>query len=66
MGAENNKHEGDTTQTLSNEKCLCLTVRVSQKIYGIIGIAVGEDSLEAFQKSILLLILGECTLTLEN
>ena len=63
---KNNKHAGATTQTLSNAQCLYLAVRVNQKVYGVIGIAVGRESLEAFQKSILLSILGECALAMEN
>ena len=62
----NNKHAGATTQTLSNSHCLYLAVRVNQNVYGVIGIAVGKESLDAFEKSILLSILGECALALEN
>ena len=62
----NNKHAGATTQTLSNAKCLYLSVRVNQKVYGVIAIAIEKESLETFAKSILLSILGECALALEN
>ena len=63
---KNNKHAGATTKTLSNTECLYLSVRLNQNIYGVIGIAVGKEPLDAFQKSILLSILGECALALEN
>ena len=63
---KNNKHAGATTQTLSNAKSLYLAVRVNQKVYGVIAIAIEKDSLEAFEKSILLSILGECALAIEN
>ena len=63
---KNNKHAGATTQTLSNAKSLYLAVRVNHKVYGVIAIAIERDSLEAFEKSILLSILGECALALEN
>ena len=64
--AANNKHAGATTQTLSNAKCLYLAVRVNRNVYGVIGVAVGKQDIDAFQKSILLSILGECALALEN
>ncbi len=35
-------------------------------MYGVVGIAVGEQPLDAFENSILLSILGECALALEN
>ena len=63
---KNNKHAGATTQTLSNSRCLYLAVRVNDNVYGVIGIAVGGPSIEAFEKSILLSILGECALAMEN
>ena len=62
----NNKHAGATTQTLSNAKCLYLAIRVNRNIYGILGIALNSGTLESFEKSILLSILGECGLALEN
>lgn len=64
--AANNKHAGATTQTLSNAKCLYLAVRVNRNVYAVIGVAVGKQEIDAFQKSILLSILGECALALEN
>ena len=63
---KNNKHAGATTQTLSNAKSLYLAVRVNQKVYGVIAIAIEREPLETFEKSILLSILGECALALEN
>lgn len=63
---KNNKHAGATTHTLSNVQCLYLAVRVNQSVYGVIGVAVGKQAPDAFQKSIMLSILGECALALEN
>lgn len=63
---KNNKHAGATTKTLSNTNCLYLALRVNQNVYGVIGIAVGKEAPDAFQKSILLSILGEGALALEN
>ena len=63
---KNNKHAGATTETLSSAKCLYLAVRVNRRVYGVVGIYIGEESLDSFEKSILLSILGECALSLEN
>lgn len=62
----NNKHAGATTDTLSDAKCLYLSIRTSSEVYGVIGIVMHERRLDAFEKSILLSILGECALALEN
>lgn len=63
---KNNKHAGATTETLSNAKCLYLAVRVNSRVYGVVGIYIGNEPLDAFENSILLSILGECALSLEN
>ena len=63
---KNNKHAGATTETLSNAKSLYLAVRVNSRVYGVVGIYIGDEPLDAFEKSILLSILGECALSLEN
>lgn len=63
---KNNKHAGATTETLSNAKCLYLSIRMNENVYGVVGIVVGEKALDAFENSILLSILGECALALEN
>lgn len=62
----NNKHAGTTTGTLSNAKCLYLAVRLNSRVYGVVGIYIGDEPLDSFEKSILLSILGECALSLEN
>lgn len=63
---KNNKRAGATTETLSSAKCLYLAVRVNNTVYGVVGIVMGEKSLDPFENSILLSILGECALALEN
>lgn len=63
---KNNKHAGATTNTLSNAKCLYLAVRIGDRVYGVVGIVIGEQPLDAFDNSILLSILGECAMALEN
>lgn len=63
---KNNKHAGATTQTFSDAKCLYFAVRINEVVYGVIGIAMEQEPLDAFDNSILLSILGECALSLEN
>lgn len=62
----NNRHAGATTDTWSNAKCLYLAIRVNAHVYGVVGIAVGEETLDSFEHSVLLSNLGECALALEN
>ena len=62
----NNKHAGATTQTFSQARCFYLALRVSDKVYGVVGIVMGRTPVEAYESSILLSILGECALALEN
>lgn len=67
LGAQNNKRAGATTDTLGSAKCLYLAVRVSDMVYGVVGIGLaGEAPLDSFENSIVLSILGECALALEN
>lgn len=47
---KNNKHAGATTETLSNAKCLYLAVRVNSRVYGVVGIYIGDEPLDAFEK----------------
>lgn len=61
-----NKRAGATTGTLGDAKCLYLSVRAENDVYGVIGIAIGHTPLDAFENSILLSILGECALALKN
>lgn len=63
---KNNKHAGATTNTLGGANCFYLAVRVNDTVYGVIGIALSNDSLDSFENSIILSILGECALALEN
>ncbi|MDO4288131.1 MAG: sensor histidine kinase KdpD, partial [Eubacterium sp.] len=46
---KNNKHAGATTETLPDSKCLYLAVRRGSIVYGVVGIVIGEDPLDAFE-----------------
>lgn len=63
---KNNKHAGAATDTFSDAKCYYLSIRTSSQVYGVIGIVLHGQTLDAFENSILLSILGECALALEN
>lgn len=62
----NNKHAGKTTGTMSDAKCRYLAIRINDIVYGVVGIAIGDQGMDAFENSIVLSILGECALALEN
>ena len=62
----NNKHAGKTTGTMSSAKCRYLAIRINDIVYGVVGIAIGDQGMDAFENSIVLSILGECALALEN
>lgn len=62
----NNHSAGATTEMLEETNYLYLTIRINEKIYGVIGIEVGNNPLDAFEHGVLLSILGECALALEN
>lgn len=63
----NNKRAGATTGTLSGARCFYLAVHGGGKVLAVVGISMeGENHLEAFEKSIVTAILGECSLALEK
>ncbi len=63
---KNNKHAGASTDTLSNADCLYLAIRINDRVYGVIGIVMKDEALDAFENSIVLSIIGECALALES
>lgn len=64
--AINGKHAGATTRYLSGSKSIYYAVLTDDKIYGVIGIYLGNDVLESFDKRILLAILSEMAICLDN
>lgn len=62
-----NKHRaGNTTDKYPNAKCLYLAIRINDRVYGVVGIAMNDKALDSFETNILLSILGECALALDN
>ena len=63
---EHNHAAGATTDTHSQVRYLYLSLRVNERIYGVIGIDGRDMPLDASEHGILLSILGETALALEN
>ncbi|MGN0154203.1 MAG: ATP-binding protein [Lachnospiraceae bacterium] len=58
--------EDSETGTDENEKCIYLPVEVTGDMFGTVGIAVGDQPLDAFENNIMRSILVECALALKN
>lgn len=63
---ENNRHAGTGTDHFKQAKRQYLAIRVNSTVYGVVGIMIQKQPLDAFENSVLLSILGECALALEN
>ncbi|MDO5521336.1 MAG: DUF4118 domain-containing protein [bacterium] len=63
---KNSKHAGATTEVSPDAKCLYLAIRMEKIVYGVVGIEIDHNPIDVFEHSILLAILGECSLALEN
>ena len=63
---ENNRHVGTGTDHFKQAKRQYLAIRVNSTVYGVVGIMIQKQPLDAFENSVLLSILGECALALEN
>lgn len=61
------KRAGASTEKFSDARCLYLSIRTGQQVYGVVGVSCSAKApLDAFSSSILLSILGECALALES
>lgn len=60
------RRAGATTKKYSDAKCLYHAIYLNDKVYGVIGIHINGKSLDSFENSVLLSILGECALAIEN
>ena len=63
---ENNRHAGTGTDHFKQAKRQYLAIRVNSTVYGVVGIMIQKQPLDAFENSVLLSILGECALALEK
>ena len=63
----NNAMAGATTETLSACNCLYYSVRVSNRVYGVIGIEMKDGiSIVGLERNLTITILGECAQSLEK
>ncbi len=63
----NNKHAGAGTNTLPSAKCLYMAVRGQAGVQAVIGVGMdGRGTMEAYEKNLLVSLLGECGLALEK
>lgn len=64
---QHRKRAGASTEKFPNARCLYLSIRTGQQVYGVVGVPCSAKApLDAFTSSILLSILGECALALES
>lgn len=63
---QNHHRAGATTDTYNKAKCMYMAIRINERVYGVVGIHINAKSLDSFETSILLSILGECALALDN
>ncbi|MCI6017371.1 MAG: DUF4118 domain-containing protein [Clostridiales bacterium] len=61
-----NKRAGAMTDQFGDARCLYLAIRINNKVYGVVGIYIGSKTLDSFEYSMVLSILGECALAIEN
>ena len=62
----NNHSAGATTERFPDTQYLYLSIRVNERVYGVVGIDAMGGALDASEHGILLSILGEAALALEN
>ncbi|MGO5051813.1 ATP-binding protein [Lachnospiraceae bacterium LCP25S3_G4] len=62
----NNKHAGFSTTTLPGTPCLYLAIRNGDKVFGVIGIHMKNQEMDAIEEGIMNAILNECALALEK
>lgn len=63
---ENNRQAGATTSRYREALCRYLAIRITDKVYGVVGIAMPDESLDSFENDMMLSILGECAMAMEN
>lgn len=63
---ENNTRAGAGTNIYPEAKCIYYAIRMNTSVYGVVGISMKGQTLDAFSNSVMLSILGECALTMEN
>ncbi len=60
------KRAGATTDMYPHSDYLYYSMRVQERVYGVVGVAVYDSPLDASEQSMLASVVGECSLALEN
>ncbi|MBQ8136329.1 MAG: DUF4118 domain-containing protein, partial [Clostridia bacterium] len=60
------KRAGATTDRYPQSDYLYYSMRVQERVYGVVGVAVHSSPLDASEESMLASVVGECSLALEN
>ena len=63
---DQHKRSGATTEVYPKSDYLYYSMRVQDRVYGVVGIAVHGSPLDASEQSVLGAVVGECSLALEN
>lgn len=60
------KRAGATTETYPQTDYLYYSLRIQERVYGVVGVAVHDSPLDAAEQGVLASVVGECSLALEN
>ena len=60
------KRAGATTEAYPQTDYLYYSLRIQERVYGVVGVAVHGSPLDASEQSVLASVVGECSLALEN
>lgn len=63
---QNNCKGGNGTEHFPAEEYLYLPLSINKKMFGVIGIQIGDVPIEPLEKSLVMSIIGECALAVEN
>lgn len=58
--------QADMPNGLQENGAIYFTVSIDKRVYGAVGVSVGDKKLDPLEKSILQSIVGECALTIDN
>ena len=66
LAFESRKQTGALTGSHGKARCLYIPLRINSKVYGVVGIVIGNRPPDSFEQNVLVSILGECSLAIEN
>ncbi len=63
---ENKKRAGRGTDVFKKANGLYLSIRINEKVYGVVGVHIGAEPLDSFENSMFVSMLGECAMAIDN